>query len=160
MEIRRAEIRDIPGMTALLYQVGEVHHVIRPDIFRSGALKYTEEELREILKDDQRPIFVASEGGFVAGYCFCIHRDYMGSTVQADRKELYIDDLCVDENRRGQGIAKALYAHVCGYARGCGCAFVTLNVWSGNDRAMGFYEKAGMKPRSITMDMPLEETGC
>ena len=34
MTIRRAEARDIPGMIALLYQVGDVHHEIRPDIFR------------------------------------------------------------------------------------------------------------------------------
>ena len=45
MNIRRAENGDIPGMIALLYQVGGVHHDIRPDIFRSGAIKYTPEQL-------------------------------------------------------------------------------------------------------------------
>ena len=157
MEIRRAEGRDIPGMIELLKQVGEVHHVIRPDIFRSGALKYRPEELEDILKDPARPIFVAVEDAFVAGYCFCVHRDYTGSGVSTDRKEIYIDDLCVDENRRGQGVAKSLYEHVCAYAKDCGCSFITLNVWCGNDGAMKFYEKAGLRPRSITMDMPLED---
>ena len=155
MEIRRAEVRDIPGMIALLYQVGDVHHQIRPDIFRSGALKYDEKDLEELLKDGKKPIFVADEGGFVAGYCFCQHRDYQGSGVSTDRKELYIDDLCVDESNRGQGIAKALYAHACGYAREQGCTFLTLNVWCGNDGAMRFYEKAGLKPRNIMMEMKL-----
>lgn len=155
MEIRRADGRDIPGMIALLRQVGEVHHVIRPDIFRSGALKYTAEDLEEILKDENRPIFVAVEGNFVQGYCFGIHRDYAGSTVLTDRKELYIDDLCVDENCRGKGVASALYDHVCGYAKGCGCGFITLNVWCGNDGAMKFYEKSGLTPRSITMEKEL-----
>ena len=157
MVIRIAEPRDIPGMIALLKQVGQVHHVIRPDIFRPGAQKYNEAELLEILQDETRPIFVAAEGDFVQGYCFCIHRDYSGSTVLTDRKELYIDDLCVDENCRGQGIAKALYEYTCGYAREKGCGFITLNVWSGNDGAMRFYEKAGLRPRSVTMDMPLED---
>ena len=155
MEIRRAEVRDIPGMIALLYQVGDVHHQIRPDIFRSGALKYDEKDLEELLKDEKKPIFVADEGGFVAGYCFCQHRDYQGSGVSTDRRELYIDDLCVDESNRGQGIAKALYTHVCGYAREQGCTFLTLNVWCGNDGAMRFYEKAGLKPRNIMMEMKL-----
>ena len=50
MNIRRAENRDIPGMIALLRQVGEVHHVIRPDIFCSGALKYTPAQLEELLE--------------------------------------------------------------------------------------------------------------
>ena len=150
-----AESRDIPGMIALLKQVGEVHHVIRPDIFRSGAQKYDEIELEALLKDRERLIFVAVEDGFVQGYCFCIHRDYSGSTVLTDRKEIYIDDLCVDEGCRGQGIAKALYEHVCGYAKDSGCAFITLNVWTGNDGAQRFYEKMGMTPRSINMEVKL-----
>ena len=155
MTIRLAELRDIPGMINLLYQVGGVHHDIRPDIFKGGAIKYTPEQLAEILLDETKPIFIYDEDGFVAGYCFCQHREFRDSTVLTDRKELYIDDLCVDENRRGQGIAKALYAHVCDYAKTCGCTFVTLNVWCGNDGAMKFYEKAGMTPRSITMETKL-----
>ena len=153
MEIRKAESRDIPGMIELLKQVGEVHHVIRPDIFRSGALKYTPADLEAILTDPARPIFVAVKGGCVAGYCFCIHRDYEGSGVSTDRKEIYIDDLCVDKGFRGRGVAKALYEHVCGYAKDCGCSFITLNVWCGNDGAQRFYEKMGMTPRNINMEV-------
>ena len=155
MEIRPARSRDIPGLIALLRQVGEVHHVIRPDIFCGGAQKYDEAELAQLLQDPERPIFVAVEAGFVQGYCFCIHREFAGSAVLTDRKELYIDDLCVDENCRGQGVATKLYDHVCCYAKSCGCTFITLNVWNGNDGAMKFYEKAGLTPRSITMEMKL-----
>ena len=160
MDIRRAEPRDIPGMTALLLQVGQVHHLLRPDIFRSGALKYSQEQLQALLRDENRPIFVAAEGDFVAGYCFCALREYSGSGVSTNRKELYIDDLCVDENCRGKGVASALYSRVSDFARGLGCAFITLNVWCGNDHAMGFYEKAGLRPRNITMEMPLEDGKC
>ena len=157
MNIRRANCRDIPGMIELLKQVGQVHHVIRPDIFRSGAQKYSETDLAELLKDENRPIFVAAEGRFVLGYCFCIHRDYAGDTVLTDRKELYIDDLCVEETRRGGGIATALYRHATACAKDLGCAFVSLNVWCGNDGAMAFYEKMGLRPRHIMLEMPLEE---
>lgn len=160
MDIRRAEHRDIPGMTALLLQVGQVHHQIRPDIFRSGALKYTQEELQTLLSDENRPIFVAEEDGFVAGYCFCALRSYDGTGVSTCRRELYIDDLCVDEGFRGKGVATLLYEYACDFARKTGCAFVTLNVWCGNERAMAFYEKSGLRPRNITMEMPLEERSC
>ena len=155
MTIRKAETRDIPGMIALLYQVGGVHHEIRPDIFRDNAIKYTPAELEAILQDETRPIFVCDEGGFVAGYCFCQIRSFENSTVLTDRKELYIDDLCVDENRRGHHIGSVLYEHTLAYAKEIGCQFVTLNVWQGNDGAMRFYENAGLKPRSITMEMKL-----
>ena len=155
MVIRLAEVRDIPGMIQLLYQVGGVHHDIRPDIFRSGAIKYTPEDLENLLKEADKPIFVYDEDGFVAGYCFCQIREYSGSTVLTDRKELYIDDLCVDQNRRGQRIGSLLCDHATAYAKEIGCTFLTLNIWTGNDSAMRFYENAGMSPRSITMEKKL-----
>ena len=154
MTIRLAESRDIPGMIALLHQVGGVHHDIRPDLFRENAIKYTPVQLEELLLDKDSPIFIYEDGG-LSGYCFCQIRRYAGSTVMTDRAELYIDDLCVDETKRGQGIAKALYAHVCAYAKSIGCGYVTLNVWCGNEGAMKFYEKAGMTKRSITMEAKL-----
>ena len=154
MTIRLAESRDIPGMIALLHQVGGVHHDIRPDLFRENAIKYTPAQLEELLLDKDSPIFIYEDGG-LSGYCFCQIRRYAGSTVMTDRAELYIDDLCVDETKRGQGIAKALYAHVCAYAKDIGCGYVTLNVWCGNEGAMKFYEKAGMTKRSITMEAKL-----
>ena len=155
MDIRYAVEEDIPGLLALLRQVGQVHHEIRPDIFPENTLKYDENALRELLMDPKRPVFVAMEGNFVAGYCFCVHKDHEDTSVSVGRRELYIDDLCVDENRRGQGIAGALYRHATAYAKSCGCGFVTLNVWCGNDNAMRFYENAGMKPRHIMMEMAL-----
>ena len=155
MTIQRAENRHIPGLIRLLYQVGGVHHDIRPDIFRTGAIKYTEQDLEVLLADENRPVFVAVEEEMVVGYCFCMIEDCRGTTVLTDRVEVYIDDLCVEEACRGRGIAKKLYHHVCAWAKDMGCAFVTLNVWCGNDGAMKFYEKMGMTQRKICMEAKL-----
>lgn len=155
MYIRYAQSQDIPGIIALLYQVGDVHHQIRPDIFRPGALKYTTKQLEQLLCDESKPIFVCEDEGLVAGYCFCQIRSYKDSTVLTDRLELYIDDLCVDENRRGQQIGTALYNHAVAFAKETGCNFLTLNVWCGNDSAMKFYERAGLTPRNIMMETKL-----
>ena len=155
MEIRRADSRDIPGITALLYQVGQVHHVIRPDIFRSGALKYTPEELEALLREADKPVFVCDDGGQIAGHCFCQIRRYDGGGVSTERTEVYIDDLCIDESRRGQHIGSLLFEYAVAFARTQGCQFVTLNVWCGNDGAMKFYESKGLIPRNINMEMKL-----
>ena len=157
MEIVRAETRHIPGMIRLLRQVGRVHSDIRPDIFLDGAQKYDEAQLQELLRDENTPIFIGEEDGQVLGYCFCVLKDYRGSSVLTDRLELYIDDLCVDETCRGKGVATALYGYVKDFAKSIGCSHISLNVWCGNDNAQRFYEKMGMRPRSITMDQSLEE---
>ena len=157
MNIRRAENGDIPGMIALLHQVGDVHHRIRPDLFREGALKYDEAALETLLRDESMPVFVAVKGGFVAGYCFCQIRKIAGSSVLTDRRELYIDDLCVDEGCRGQGIGKEIYKEITRYAKMRGCYNVTLNVWSCNESARKFYESLGLKPQKVGMETILEE---
>lgn len=156
MEIRFAREDDIPGLIDLLKQVGEVHHQIRPDLFRAGAQKYDETALKALLRDSTRPIFVAIQDGKVAGYAFCIFQETRNEPALADRKVIYIDDLCVDETVRGVGVAKALYDQVCHYAWYLCCDAVTLNVWCGNDRAMRFYEKCGLKPQKIGMEYILK----
>ena len=51
MLIRRAVSADIPSLHRLLRQVLEVHHAGRPDLFRGGVTKYTDEELAVLLQD-------------------------------------------------------------------------------------------------------------
>ena len=153
--IRLAEEKDIPGIGNLLLQVGEVHHGIRPDIFPGGCLKYDETALGSLLKDENRPVFVSVNGENVMGYCFCVLKEYAQTGVSTGRREVYIDDLCVDEAHRGQGIATGLYRHAVAYAKSLGCQFVTLNVWCGNDSAMKFYEKMGLRPRNIMLETKL-----
>ena len=159
MLIRRAEITDIPDILRLLVQVCNVHQDIRPDIFKRDGVKYTESDLRELLTDESRPVWCAVEDDCFLGYCFCQWKEYRDSSVSTDRKELYIDDLCVDEAARGKGVATELFRYVTAVAKAAGANFITLNVWEGNS-ARSFYDKMGMKPRKTTLELPLEETVC
>ena len=152
MEIRFAAPGDIPGIIDLLKQVGQVHHLGRPDIFRAGAQKYNEQQILAMLDKPTDPIFVACEDGKVLGYCFCQFKTTQNDPVIADFTTCYIDDLCVDENCRGKHVGKTLYEHTCRYAKEQGCYSVTLNVWSCNESAMRFYEKLGLKPQKVGME--------
>ena len=155
MNIRFATETDIPEMLDLLLQVGEVHHQIRPDLFREEAQKYDEAALKRLLADPTRPILAGVVEDKMVGYAFCILQDVKNDPALCDRKTLYIDDLCVDEKVRGAGVAAAIYQGVLDYARSIHCDAVTLNVWCGNDRAMRFYEKCGLRPQKIGMEFPL-----
>lgn len=153
MMIERATEKDMMGINRLLNQVLMVHHNGRPDLFKANAKKYTDEELKVILADDQRPVFVAkNEEDQVLGYAFCVMQQYLNHNILTDVKTLYIDDLCVDETLRGQHIGRKLYDYVLAYAKEQGCYNVTLNVWACNESAMKFYEKCGLKPQKIGME--------
>ena len=153
MKIRRAEIKDMEGINRLLHQVLMVHQNGRPDLFKAGAKKYTDEELMKIICDDSRPIFVGvDETGNVLGYAFCVFQQHLNHNILTDVKSLYIDDLCVDETIRGRHIGRKLYEYVLDYARESDCYNVTLNVWACNESAMKFYEKCGLVPQKVGME--------
>ena len=158
MEIRFAKIEDVPGILALLRQIGQVHHRGRPDIFQDNAQKYGASQVIALLDKPNTPVFVAAENDKLLGYCFCLVKEHFRDPVIANHTELYIDDLCVDEDLRGQQIGKALFDAVCRYARQRGCYNVTLNVWSFNENALRFYEHRGMHPQKVGMELILEDT--
>ena len=150
--IRKAVEKDIPKIGDLLKQVCLVHHNGRPDIFKIGK-KYSKEQLRELLKDETRPILIcADEEDQVMGYCFCMEQQYQNHSVMTDIKTLYIDDLCVDESLRGKHIGRELFDAAVALAKERNCYNVTLNVWACNEGAMKFYEKCGLKPLKVTME--------
>lgn len=153
--IRLAIEKDIPKIIDLLSQVCLVHHNGRPDIFKTGT-KYSEEELKTLLKDEMRPILVSTnENDEVRGYCFCILQQHIDNSIMTDIKTLYIDDLCVDENVRGQHIGKELYEAAVKLARDSGCYNLTLNVWTCNTSALRFYARMELLPQKIGMELIL-----
>ena len=152
MEIRRAEEKDIPGILKLLVQVDMVHHNGRPDLFKGPATKYNAEQLKQIIADDNTPVFVCVEGDEVIAHAFCIHRQVRDDNVLTDVRTLYIDDICVDEGARSRHVGKALYEAVVNYAREREYYNITLNVWSCNPAAMKFYEAMGLLPQKICME--------
>jgi len=155
MEIRRAAWGDTDGLLSLLSQVLEIHHKGRPDLFKGGAVKYTREELTELLGDERAPIFVAVDGEKLLGYCFCRYQQMIDNNILTDIKTLYIDDLCVDEAERGKHVGSALYRYVLDFARDMGFYNVTLNVWALNGDAVKFYESLGMSVQKIGMEQIL-----
>lgn len=150
MEIRPATVNDIDRLLDLLSQVLEVHAKLRPDLFVSGTTKYSRSDLEEILKDENRPVYVAVADNYVVGYMMCQIR--IPTSNMYPNKIFHLDDICVDEKCRQKGIGRALYQKVVELAKENDCYEITLNVWPGNEAALKFYEKMGLKTRSIIME--------
>ena len=158
MHIRKAEEKDILKIMELLGQVLQIHADIRPDVFIPGTTKYSEEELKAILKDEEKPIYVAvNEEDVCIGYAFCQIQEQPFSNNMVPFKSLFIDDLCVDQQIRGQHIGENLFEYVKSEARKLNCYEVTLNVWTGNTSAEKFYEKMGMRTKDSQMEYILKD---
>ncbi len=59
--------------------------------------------------------------------------------------ELHVLAIATHPDRRGQGIARELLAHVLAAAAHAGCTLATLEVRAGNRPAIALYERAGFK---------------
>ena len=153
--IRLAEPSDITGLERLLKQIAALHHNGRPDIFKQGGQKYTSAALEKMLNYDDFPIFVAAdEKGELQGYCFCQLRSRDHPVIR-NYLCLFIDDFCVDESLRGQGIGKQLFAAVKEYAQKQEVYNIELNVWAFNKSAVKFYESFGFKVKTMGMELML-----
>ena len=118
-----------------------------------GNDHYTEDELKEMLKDDTKPVYVAADENDVClGYAFCQLKQQPFSNNMVPFTSLFIDDLCVDAKTRGQHVGESLFEYVKGEAKRLGCYEVTLNVWAGNTSAEKFYEKMGLKTKKRMME--------
>ena len=155
--IRRAEPKDAPRISALLRQVLEVHAAVRPDMYRSGTQKYSEAGVLKLLEDPDCVLFVETdETDRAVGYAICFVHEIEDSGTVVGRRELFIDDLCVDEQERRGGIGQRLFAHVKAFAKDNGFDWITLNVWNDNVNALAFYQKMGLTARKTVLEYRID----
>ena len=153
--IRQAQLKDIPQILELLLQINILHKNHRPDIFNGPTTKYTEEELKELVNNKEFIINVY-EDGIVLGYTISKIRYYDSNTLKK-RCIYWIDDFCIDEKYRHQGIGKKLFEYSKKQAEEYHCDSIELNVWSFNRDAVEFYEHLGMTNRSQIMELKIKD---
>lgn len=157
INIVKAEKKHLKELNELLYQVHDVHVNGRPDIFKKGVKKFTDEELIKLLEEKNKPIFIAvdKDTDEVLGHLFCIYQYIENNESLENRKVLFIDDLCVHEKARGKSIGKKLCEFSLELAKKEKFDAVTLNIWNFNEDAFRLYEKLGFKPLKTLMEIKL-----
>ncbi len=73
-----------------------------------------------------------------------------------ERDFLDIDEFCVDESHRREGIASAMIAFIKDFAKEQGYRRLELNMWEFNRSALAFYEAAGFSTFRRYMEMFLD----
>ena len=155
--IRQAVPEDCTRIRPLQEQITNLHKMGRPDLFRSEARFFTQEAFNQRLQDKNHKVWIAEADGEVVGYAFAWVIFYRDHSTYMDHETFYIDDICVLESHRRQGIGRKLFEQCRETARALGCINIDLGVWAFNQDAIAFYEACGMHERVRRMELRLEE---
>ena len=133
---RKATRQDVPAILGLVKELATYERA--PD-----AVIATE---ADFLRDGfgERPAFevlVAQDGGDVVGFAFY----FFTYSTWVGRKCLYLEDLFVKPDRRGQGAGLALMRALARVAVETDCRRFVWAVLDWNEPAIGFYERLGAK---------------
>jgi GNAT superfamily N-acetyltransferase len=106
----------------------------------------TAETLRETLFGErpQAEALIAEWDGEPAGFALFFHN----YSTFLSRRGLYLEDLFVKPELRGQGIGKALFLRLAQVAVERGCGRFEWSVLDWNEPAIGFYGALGAEPMS------------
>ena len=143
-----ATMTDQASINALALQVHAMHVAWRPDIYEMVDELYPRERMVEGIS--ARELYVAKLNDQIVGYVSLKIRNYDHPGL-VKRKVMVVDEICVEETLRGNGIGMAMMEDVRALAKAFRCTDLQLGVYPQNDEAVGFYQKCGFTIRSIDM---------
>ena len=150
--LQLARPEDRAAIEVLSQQVHRMHVAWRPDIYVLADEMWPQSRFDDAVS--HRQLFVAKDADTVVGYVLVKIRDY-DMTGHAKRRVLLIDEICVDESRRNQGVGTEMMIGVRAIAKAFGCTDMQLGVYPQNNEALAFYQKCGFRIRSIDMQMKI-----
>ena len=150
--LQLARPEDRTAVEVLAQQIHGMHVQWRPDIYVPASELWPQDRFDAAVAD--RQLFAAKVEETVVGYVLLKVRNYdmVGHTK---RKVLVVDEICVDEARRNQGIGTEMMIEVRAIAHAFGCTDLQLGVYPQNNEALAFYQKCGFRIRTIDMQMKL-----
>lgn len=148
--LQLARPEDRAAIEVLAQQVHVLHVRWRPDIYEPAVEMWPQERFDAAVAE--RQLFAAKIDDTVVGYVLLKVREY-DMVGHVRRRVLVVDEICVDEARRGQGIGTEMMIGVRAIARAFGCTDLQLGVYPQNNEAVAFYQKCGFRIRSIDMQM-------
>lgn len=150
LQLARPEDRAV--IEVLAQQVHSLHVQWRPDIYAPAEELWPQERFDAAVAG--RQLFAAKIDEKVVGYVLLKVRNY-DMIGHIRRNVLLIDEICVDETRRNQGIGTEMMIEVRAIANAFGCTDLQLGVYPQNNEALSFYQKCGFRIRSIDMQMKI-----
>ena len=153
MVIRFAKEDELEKINVLRKQVNDLHVEGKPDVFKPGFNEELQNYVYYIFKDPEQKIVVADKDGEICGFAILHHIYKPENPFMKVRDFLDIDEFCVDEKHRREGIATAMVEFIKNFAKEQGYHRLELNMWEFNQDALAFYEAAGFETFRRYMEM-------
>ena len=153
MVIRFAKEDELERINVLRKQVNDLHVEGKPDVFKPGFNEELQNYVYYIFKDPEQKIVVADKDGEICGFAILHHIYKPENPFMKVRDFLDIDEFCVDEKHRREGIATAMIEFIKSFAKEQGYHRLELNMWEFNQDALAFYEAAGFETFRRYMEM-------
>jgi len=154
--LRKAALEDYEQILRMKLQVHNLHVNAKPEFYKSVEVPLSFQQYQSDLENGAVAYYVLCANDMVLGYAVTTTRTICGHPVIHDRKILYIEEFCVDEQYRGAGVGTELFRQIEARALSQGCDAIELDVWTFNEPARTFYVKMGMECARIRMHKALD----
>jgi GNAT superfamily N-acetyltransferase len=137
LRIREATIDDVPLILSFIRKLAEYEQLL-PEV------QATEEGLRQRLFGERSSaeVIIAEYQDKPVGFALFFHN----FSTFVGKPGIYLEDLFIDPEYRGQGFGKALLAHLARLAVERDCGRVEWAVLDWNEPSIQFYQSLGARP--------------
>lgn len=149
--IREKKMEDLEGLLELFREGDAYHRAAHPELFKDGGDGFRREFLRSVLTGKNANLFIAENEGTIIGFVYVFVRETLALPVFVQRRFGSIDNLFVQENWRGRGVARSLLQEVERWLKNQGISDVELNVYEFNQQAIALYDRLGFTTISRKM---------
>ena len=153
MDIRFAKEDELEGVNELRKQVNDLHVEGKPDVFKAGFNDELRDHIYDIWNDPEQEIIVADADGIICGFAVVHHIYKAENPFMFERDFIDVDEFCVDERFRRQGIATEIITFIKDYTKEKGFKRIELNMWEFNQGALEFYEAVGFNTYRRYMEL-------
>lgn len=153
--VRPARLADFLAIDAMWVLVNRMHVEAHPEQLRLLDSAHRQKHFEDLLATESARVFVAEQGGEIAGFIAVRARDAPPVPALVPRTTAYVDIIAVDERIRSQGLGRLLMTTAIDWARSNGIGELELDVFDWNTGAIAFYETLGMRSKSRRMNVRL-----
>lgn len=155
VQIRFARDEDLESVNLLRKQVNDLHVAGKPEVFKPGFCDVLRDYIYEIRQDPRKRIVVAERNGSICAFAVLNHITRPENPYMFERDFMDIDEFCVAEEHRRQGVAGAMIEFIRQYTKEEGLGRLELNMWEFNRNALAFYETEGFQTYRRYMEIHL-----